>query len=170
MKRLMLLLAMSCGTMSAMQVFKPHDLGNVQLAHDGSRFKVLKDQAMIDVQPAFVDKELRQLSSEKLNGLLKSGAYLKLNKMENSPEYSVRLGQRLNGGGLAGAAVGAYVAGGAVAAIGHGTIGLIAACSGPAAPAVAGALEFWFFTPIAIAAKAAAVAGGIVGAVVTGPV
>ncbi len=73
-------------------------------------------------------------------------------------------------GGVFGAWLGSCIAGGLVAGLGHGTIGLISWCSGSAAVPVGAALEFWFGATITSAAYAAAVAGGMFGAVVTGPV
>ena len=116
MKRLLLLLlALSCGMMQAMEnqsaLMVPSKLGNVALLHDDQNgFRVLREQGdLVPVQRANMDRELRGLSNEKLMGLVKAGGYLKLNQMENDGEYTVTHALRLKGGGAGGATAGFWL-------------------------------------------------------------
>jgi|GEM_PF-3388253 hypothetical protein len=71
----------------------------MQLTHKGHDFFVETENQTFPIQRAFIDKELRGIDADKLSKLAAAGAYLKLNKMENSDDYSLRLGGRLNGAG-----------------------------------------------------------------------
>ncbi len=71
----------------------------MRLTHKGNDFFVETENTSTKIQRAFIDKELRGISEERLAQLTTTGAYLKLNKMENSNDYALRLGGRLNGGG-----------------------------------------------------------------------
>ena len=71
----------------------------MQLTHKGNDFFVENENETSLIQRAFIDKELRGISEERLAKLAAAGAYLKLNKMEDSDDYTLRLGGRLNGGG-----------------------------------------------------------------------
>ncbi|MDP3889287.1 MAG: hypothetical protein Q8Q25_01950 [bacterium] len=81
-------------------VFIPGKLGKLALIHHGKRgFSVESASGSKQIQPCFVDKELRGIPSDRLAKLLAIGGYLSVNKMNNSEDYSVRLQGRVNGGG-----------------------------------------------------------------------
>ncbi len=121
----------------------------MQLTHKGNDFFVENENETSLIQRAFIDKELRGISEERLAKLAAAGAYLKLNKMEDSDDYTLRLGGRLNGGGplfgafLAGLAkaigygvpvvVGSTIAGAAVTATAGHALGTSATISAAAA-------------------------------------
>ena len=100
-------------------------------------------------------------NSQKLSTILK--------KFNDSEDYVLHMKGRVKGGGPIGAAIGAWLFGGAVAGAGALAIGAASAATGPAVVPAAGALTFWFATPIAACAKAAAIGGGILGGILTGP-
>jgi hypothetical protein len=78
-----------------------HAVNTNQLAliHENNEFRVKNGTESHPIQRCYMDKELRGISTEQLAKYATAGAYLKLNKMENSDDYTLRLGGRLNGGG-----------------------------------------------------------------------
>lgn len=150
-------------------LFIPKQLGNISLHHDNNEFTIKHNSKTTPIQRCFMDKELRGISKDQLVKILATGAYLSVNKMEENT-YSLKLNARLNGGGAGGAVVGFYVGRFLTHFVAHGTILIVSACTGPAAPATFAALEATFLPHIAVAAEAGALAGGMIGAVATGPV
>lgn len=145
------------------------------LLHHSKGFSLMRDNGKpVIIQRAFMDKELRGISKEKLDGLIKMGARLELNKMKNSDDYALRLKGGLNGGGIFGAVCGAALAKAAVSVVGHGSILLVSSAVGlfcpPAGAAVGIALESTCGAMIESASIAAGVAGGIALGAATGPV
>jgi hypothetical protein len=157
-------------------LFVPNKLGNVALYHDDSGFKVLREDGdAVAVQPAFMDKELRGLSNEKLVGLVKAGGYLKLNQFENDGEYSLKVGHRLNGGGLVGAYLGSAAGYFAVNLLGQGIILCVSApvsffATPAAGVAVHAAMSKVVMPLIQPLAWTVGTATGVAAAVATGPV
>jgi hypothetical protein len=105
---------------------------------------------------------------------LPAGSYIKVFQYDDG-EYGLHLCPRLLGGGFWGAAAGCWVGKFVSSAICHGAIDIVTvAVSAVATPvasiAVGGALESIFGAVIETFTTAAAVVGGIAGAVATGPV
>jgi hypothetical protein len=90
-------------------LFIPQRLGNISLRHDDNGFSIENNSKLFPVQPCFMDKELRGISADKLARLIATGAYLSVNNIGESNEYSLKLSSRLNGGGIGGATAGFYI-------------------------------------------------------------
>lgn len=120
------------------------------------------------VHRVFVDKILRDIPAEHLETVMEHLAIRPV-KMDNG-DYALHAHGRLRGGGAGGATAGVYIGKFAVHFVAHGTILLISACTGPAAPATAASLELTFLPAIEAASNVGAIAGGIIGGVATGPV
>ncbi len=156
---------------------KTHDLKELRLLHSNNSFAVLDHGKVEAVNPCWVDKEVRSVSTERLAKMLGHG-YLSVNKMSNG-EFSVKASVRGEGGGPAtGMAVYwgvksvlyGLIGGAAVAtAVGTGA-GIVVAVGGPAALAGAGVVagKVAVGAPVAIAAKTVIVAAGVAGNVATG--
>lgn len=71
----------------------------ILLVHEKNDFRVETQEGSFPIQRCFIDKELRGVDVDRLSSLVAAGAYLKLNKMQDGNDYSLRLGGRLNGGG-----------------------------------------------------------------------
>lgn len=145
------------------------------LLHHSKGFSILRENAKpVLIQRAFMDKELRGISKEKLDKLVQLGGRLQIQKMNDSEDYSLRLKGGLNGGGFLGATIGAAIGKAAVSVVGHGTIYLVSAGVGvfcpPAGIAVGIALESTCGPAIEAASLAVAVAGGVALGAATGPV
>jgi hypothetical protein len=158
-------------------LFIPQRLGNISLHHGDKSGFVVKhsDSSNKIIQPHLMDKELRNISNNKLNKLVTAGAYLSVNKMSNSEDYSLKLQGRLNGGGPVGALVGAVVVKSAVHIAAQGIFfGIGSIVSFFATPIAGGAVYTGLthaLTPFVEALSVPlSVAGGIVGGVITGPV
>lgn len=161
--------------MQAQQIDKkalcvPQRLGNISLCHDNNGFTVITNSQSIPIQPCFLDKELRGISKRKLSQIIAAGGYLSINKINEENQYSLKLNGRLLGGGVVGANVGFWIGRLGTSFLGHGAILVAGALTGPAAPATILALEGSFGFYIESTANAAGLAGGILGAVITGPV
>lgn len=117
-----------------------------------------------DIDPIFKDRSQKDVLRFAL------GNKIKLKKFNNG-EYRVEAAGGLKGGGVGGAFVGSLIGKGLVHFIGHGTILIIGACTGPAMPATIAALEAALLpTVIEPASNIAAIAIGVAGGVATGPV
>ncbi len=169
---LLMFIVSSSSVTSAMMVKNalkaPPHLGAVTLVHANNGFTVQRGGQDFPIQRAYMDKKLRGISSEKLLKHVIAGSYLTLNKIDGPNEYSLRMNGRLNGGGYWGATIGAYAGKAVVSLAGHGTIAVIAFCSGPLAIPVTIALESTFGPAIEAASIAGAVLGGIAGGTATG--
>lgn len=78
-------------------VFVPGRLGKLGLSHDGSRFNVTKDGERVTIPSHWTDKNMRNISQERLAKFLEKG-YLSVNQMDNG-EYTLKANVRGNGGG-----------------------------------------------------------------------
>jgi hypothetical protein len=120
------------------------------------------------VDLGLVDKNLRALSAAQITALSKRNL-IKITKCADGA-YVLREQGKLKGAGPGGATAGAYIGKFVVHFIGHGTIAIISACTGPAAAVTAASLEATFLPAIEAASNVGAIAGGIIGGVATGPV
>lgn len=77
--------------------FAPKKLGDVTLFHDQSEFHVSKNKKLHIVKKYWIDRELRDITSEKLKSFLEKG-YVSINQMEDG-EYILKAKVRANGGG-----------------------------------------------------------------------
>lgn len=117
-----------------------------------------------DTDPIFKNKNQKDVLKFAL------GNKLKLKKFDNG-EYRVEAAGGLKGGGILGAWAGSILGKAIVHFVGHGTILLIGACTGPAAPATIYALEAALLpTVIEPASNIAAIGMGVAAGVATGPV
>jgi hypothetical protein len=141
-----------------------------QLIHEQNDFSVKTEEGSFQIQRCFIDKELRGISEEKLSKLIVAGAYLKLGKINDSNDYTLRLGGRLNGGGPVTASIFYWTvkglgygvpAGIAIVTAGATIAPLIPAVAGPAVTAV---------TTGAISSAATTAAASGAGAVIAGTV
>jgi len=105
-KHYMLLLALSATGLSGMEItqqaFKPHNLSDVRLTFDKGNYYAISQSKKHRIQPAFIDKKIRNISEPKLKQLLANDFYLKLKKLNSNqslPEYALSLNGRLKGGG-----------------------------------------------------------------------
>jgi len=144
------------------------EMVHVGLDTDGY-FAVRENGEFHRIQNADVSPELRK---QILQDVLKHKMARKLQvKKYDNGEFKLEAADGLNGGGLGGAFLGSCIGTGLVHFIGHGTILIASACTGPLAPATFAALEAAFLpTVIVPAAHVAAIGGGIIGGVATGPV
>ena len=158
-KGFLALVILACGSINAMQ-----------LVHRNNDFFVEDNNTSIKIQRAFMDKELRGIDAVKLNNLATAGAYLKLNKLEDGNDYTLRLGAPLNGGGPVFAAFAVHVGVVGTNIVGHGVLMLIASLSGPvAAPAVYTGLAAAYSAPILATSKAVGIGLGIAAGVTPTP-
>ena len=149
-------------------VFVPHALGSAQLYHGPKGFYVHHDNKMKRIQKCFTDPVIRNITSQQANDFHTVG-HFHLTQM-NVGEYSLNAKPRLIGGGAGGATVGFYVCKFATYFVCHGAIIVVSALTGPAAGATFAGLEACFAPHIELASQATSLAGGIIGAVATGPV
>ncbi len=156
-------------------LFIPSRLGTISLHHDESGFKVVKNATqIIPVQSAYMDKELRGISNDKLKKMIKMGVYLAVNQSCDGEEYLLKLKGRLKGGGAWGATIGFFAGKMAVSVVGHGAIALVSAGVGifcpPVGVAVGIALESALAVPIESASVVVGCGTAIGLAVATGPI
>lgn len=151
----------------------PKRLGNVSVLHDEEGFRVEQNGNLYDVNNGDVDKELRHVSPQKLKAML-AKSYIAVNKSDNG-DFSLKSHARVRGGGLFGAALGAFLGKGLVSVVGHGSIYLVSlGVSAVATPAVGVGVGMFLSGTIGpmieAASMHAAIAGGMLGGVATGPV
>ena len=72
-------------------------IGPCDFMYDGTTFSVIQDDQAYEVQPAFLDKKLRGISSHKLLAFLDQGGYLYVNQLDNG-EFTITAQGRLKGG------------------------------------------------------------------------
>lgn len=149
-------------------VFIPEKLGKMEVFHNRQGFYVHKDDQKIKIKKYFTDPMVRDLNKDQLKAFLKGG-YLTINEMEDGT-LSLKSKIRLQGSGLLGASIGAFLGKAAVYVVGHGAIQVVGVLTGPFYPVTVLALEGCFAVPIEAASMAGAVAGGIALGVATGPV
>lgn len=156
------------------EISASQSLGKVRLSRDEDGFKVKQNGKISYVNSYDVEKPLRNLNSDQLAKLRQAGAMLKVSQMKNG-DFTVGLDGQLKGGGIGGAYWGAasgkflvHLAFQGVVGVVSGVVSMVAT---PAAGvAVAVAMEKTFLVPVEVLSNTAAVAGGIAGAVATGPV
>lgn len=146
----------------------PQAYGNVSVLHDSKGFAVSDGYTSQRVQNAFVDKEMRGLSNEKLAKYLAAN-YVRVSRADDG-EYVLRSSGRLQAGGALGAAIGFHIGKWTVWGLGHGSILLAAAASGWGAPATFLSMEAQLYAPIEAASTTAGLAMGIIVGAGTGPV
>ncbi len=161
--------------MLALSMLAFSGMNAMQLTHKGNDFFVEKENQIFPIQRAFIDKELRGISGEQLSKLATAGAYLKLNKMNDSDDFTLRLGGRLEGSGIFGANAGFYTGKFlthlvAQAAIGIVGVGVSLVATPAAGWVVVAALEKTTLVPIEYASNVVGVGMGVLGAVASGPV
>lgn len=196
------------------QVHIPEKLGDITLCHDNNGFFIKKGEEIIEVQNAYVDQELWNLTNNELKQLVGDGADIRVATQEeiddidwdeaveldeettelireevlksmtssyitvsqlNDDSYSLHLKHRLVGGGAFGAWAGVWLGKVGVHLVAQG---LIFCVSGPvslvATPAIGGMVHQAIFAAALPAIEATSIAvacaGGIAGAVATGPV
>ena len=140
-----------------------------QIIRDENGFRVLDGQQEQVVQPHFVDPLLKRMSPEQLKTFVEQGNRIKAIKMSDG-EYRLEKNVPGLGGGVVGAWIGSALGYGAVTFACHGTIHLVALCTGPFYVATAGTLHKMLAIPIHHAATATGIACGLAAAVATGPV
>lgn len=149
-------------------VHASYTLGDVALYHGKKGFVVRQDDKKYVINECFMDSTARNLTREQLATFLTTG-YFALNQA-NDGTFLLKAHQRVVGGGVIGASIGAFLGKAAVYVIGHGAIQIVAICTGPAYPVTVLALEGCFAVPIEAASMAGAIAGGMALGVATGPV
>jgi hypothetical protein len=126
-----------------------------------------------EVEAAFTDKFLRNISNDTLQKFIEEGGYIQIRKMSDG-EYVLHAQMRGVGGGFWGAVAGFWT--GKVAVhIGSqllilGTSAVVGLICPPIAPAVYAGLTSATAIPVEIASNHVGLATGIAGAVITGPV
>ncbi len=134
-----------------------------------NEFKIIDGDRTQIVPSHLVSPLLKRMSPEQFKAFLAQGNRIRAIK---STDGVYRLEESIQGlgGGLVGAWIGSALGYGAVTAAGHGTIHLVALCTGPFYVVTAGTLHKMLAIPIHHAATAAGVAAGLTLAVATGPV
>ena len=151
---------------------KPSHLKALMLVHEDRSFKVVADGKIEEVPACWVDKDVRSVSTERLSKMLGHG-YLSVNQMSNG-EFSVKANVRGEGGGVGGAAAGAWFGKALVSVVCHGSIAAVSTVIGIVATPAAGvafgiAAESTLGASIEAASLAGAVGFGILGGVASGP-
>ncbi|MCL4275979.1 MAG: hypothetical protein KJZ77_19055 [Anaerolineales bacterium] len=169
----LLLLLISSVSLSAMELAEysvqaPRCLGDLKVIAADDGFYVQKGDLLTRVQNHDVDQILKDARKARAMKALKN-SYISVSQYSNG-DYKLKLNGRLNGGGLIGANVGFYAGKFAVHFIGHGTIAIVSACTGPAAAVTAASLEATFLPVIEGASNIVGLAAGIGLSVATGPV
>lgn len=150
-------------------VFAAAKLGSIAVTHDASKGFSVNGKT---VPPHLVDKSLRDRSPEEIRKFLAHN-YLKV-KQGSDQNYSIEAGTRNLGGGAGGATVGAFIGKWGTTIIGNGLVTGLCQLSNFVAPGSG----IWVETvvrpavmPVIEAASIkVAIAGGVLGGVLTGPV
>ena len=151
---------------SRQSISMPLALRNIEITHKDNKFYV-DDMPIANHR---LDKELRNISTDKLSKILTANAYLHVNKSQNNEEYAIALQHRLQGGGIFGANAGAWLGVVGTKVIGHGILYLVSCGAGPGQPAALIALEATFGPAITAASVKVGIGMGVLGAVASGPV
>jgi len=148
----------------------PTGLGNIKLFHNEKGFHVLHNDKIHQIQPCFTDELVRKATSLEIKDFQKIGkGYFAITQMGDG-QFELKVLERVRGGGAGGAAIGFYIGRFGTYFVAHGAILIVSALSGPLAPATFAGLEACFAPQIEAASQVASLAGGIIGAVATGPV
>jgi hypothetical protein len=145
----------------------------LSLYHDGEAFHVKQNGRLHAVPSYDTDEVLRKVNKNNLAAYLKAGL-IRVNKTNNG-EFVLRSHIKGLGGGVWGAWAGCWAGKFTVHLVSQGIIlGTGAVVSLVATPAVGiavvAALEKTVAVPVEIMSNAAAIAGGIAGGTITGPV
>lgn len=143
--------------------------GNICWYYANGCFHIIDENGDYEVQRAFTDKILRGIDPEKLVSFLAKGNYLLIDKLGDD-EFTVSARVRGLGGGFLGATAGAYLGAGLVNVASYSLLFGVSFVAGPLQPAVFTGLCATFSGTIQAAAVTTAMATGITGAVLTGPV
>ncbi|MFW6121479.1 MAG: hypothetical protein ACOC80_11350 [Petrotogales bacterium] len=104
-KHYLLLLPFWAAVLNGMQfddgsVFKPGDCSKLKLIHENKQFFTDIDGNKRKIEPAFIDKRLRNIDTNTLKKAIAANCYLKLNKLDESrSEFALKLRERAPGGG-----------------------------------------------------------------------
>lgn len=139
-----------------------------KLEFDGLDYTLVRKNKVTKIASHDVDPLLRQMTKVQLRDF--QTRYKVSSKKLSDGSRVVRPNLKLNGGGLLGAKIGFWV--GRIGVHVGARIGfvIIAACSGPAFPAVYAGLEAACAVPVEAASNVAGLTCGIIGGVATGPV
>lgn len=175
-KTLMLSALFSVGSfsnISSMELIAAHSVSSrepVQLFSNHRDLFVQDENAAYRVENHNMNPLLHEVMTRKAMGeFTEKGGYLRVKQLSDG-KYVLDANVRGLGGGLGGTTVGCYIGKFTVHFIAHGTILVIGAMTGPAAPATIASLEATFLPAIEAASNIGAIAGGIIGGVATGPV
>ncbi len=130
-KQYLLLLSLCALGLRGMEVartetFKPSNCAGMRLLHENRRFYTEMNGIKQQIQPAFVDKKIRNIDSNLLSKMTTAGCYLKLNRFDGTkPEYSLNLATRGPGGGPWLGAI-TFLTGTAITTA--ATVGVVASC------------------------------------------
>jgi predicted metalloendopeptidase len=146
----------------------PKGLGDIKLFHNEKGFHVLQNNNMHLIKSWNTDKLVRKATTLDIKDFQKKG-YFYVTQMGDG-QFELKVMDRVKGGGVLGACIGAFFGKAAVYVIGHGAIQIAAVASGPLYFPTLWALEGWLAVPIEAASMKAAITCGMLGAVATGPV
>lgn len=153
-----------------MSLFSAVNAGELAIQKFPSYYKLSSKDFNADIPNYMVSKQVRSMDPTKLAAVLNSGnAYLDINECSDG-QYSMDIQGRVKGGGGGGGVAGFWIARGLWYGVTYGTIGVVSALTGPAAPATFTALSATFAPAIETTALGVSAAGAILGAVITGPV
>lgn len=139
------------------------------LKFDQEGFFVEEEDGITRVHSYDTDKVFRNRGQKDVLRFAMQNKF-KVKRFDNG-EYKVEAAGGLKGGGVLGAWGGMLLGKGLVHFVGHGTILIVSACTGPAAPATFAALEAALLpTVIEPMSNVAAIGMGVAGGVATGPV
>lgn len=143
------------------------------ILHDGQGYKVFDGQNFRAVKPYDIDPMLRKMKIDQFKQFIHAGCRIRASKLDNG-DYVLRAYVPGNGGGAIGAVVGAAIGKAGTHIVCHGAIAGVAGLVSLANPIVGTglgiALEGIFGGPIEVLSITMALAGGIAGGTLTGPV
>ncbi len=150
------------------QISAPSALGVFKLLRTEDGFSVLKNNVEHEVKSHDIDPVLKKLTRDQLVTVL-AGTRIRVTQFDNE-DYKLALAGGLKGGGVGGATFGFYAGKFTVLFLGHGAMQVAALATGPAYFPTLAALEGCFALQLHAASNIVGLAGGIAGAVATGPV
>lgn len=141
----------------------------VELVRNANSFIVKEGESFHFVESYNTDPILRNLDLKKVIKFAAMGGKFKVTKSEDG-EYAVIAQIGLLGGGIGGANAGFWLSKGLTYFVGYGAITAISFFTGPAAPATFKTLSLLAGPAIESVSNAAAIGGGLLGGMATGPV
>lgn len=156
----------------------PESMGPLVFLYRDKKYSIVKDGIEHEVQNCYVDKVLRGISDEALANFFDANCYIQIGQLESdgdTPEFTIHAKSRVVGGGFWGAVAGAWLGKIVVVGLSQAGIGVISLGAGMIGGPIAAAatwktLEIVLAPTIIAASTSVALATGIAGAVVTGPV